>query len=280
MLPDAGPTDAPVRAFPSLLPEVAGRTLFVGNSYTFYNDLPGLYRETALSEGEILGPDAMVAAGGWTLAQHATDAATDGTDLATRLRTGTDDETAWDVVVLQDQSQIPGFPATSPDRVASENGASALAALADGRGAAVVLYATWGRERGDEANPDLFPDFLTMEAALEAGYRAMEARLRAEGRRVRLAPVGPAFARVYAYALDDGGDPTAEGSLFDALYDADGSHPSPLGSYLAACVIVGTITGRDPSLFEAPAGLLELEAQRVRSAASATLRSAEWRIEP
>lgn len=278
-VPDV-PVDAPVRAFPSLLPEHDGRALFVGNSYTFYNDLPGLYRTTALAAGEDLDAEAMVAAGGWTLAQHATDAATDGTDLSMRLRTGTGADTDWDVVVLQDQSQIPGFPATSPDRIASEDGASALGALADARGAAIVLYATWGRERGDETNPTLFPDFVTMEAALESGYRAMEARLVAEGRRVRLAPVGATFARIHADLVEAGEEPTAEGSLFDALYDADGSHPSPLGTYLVACVMVGTITGRDPMLFATPAGLPEPQAYAVRVAAATTLTSEAWRPTP
>ena len=145
-----------------------------------------------------------------------------------------------------------------------------------------MLYVTWGRERGDETNPALFPDFETMEAALEAGYRSMAVRLTAEGRTVRLAPVGPAFARVHASVVAAGGDPVAEGSAFDALYDPDASHPSALGTYLAACVILSTITGRDPDSFaDAPSLALDpAAAATMRAVAHDVLADPAWAPTP
>jgi hypothetical protein len=276
---DAELADAPSRpfpSFPSLLPESGGRTLFVGNSYTFYSDLPAVHAELATELELMPAAPASVTDGGYTLRQHADDAATDGTPLARFLRTGSPDERAWDVVVLQEQSQIPGFPDGSGARLDSEMGASELAGYVDASDGSVVLYLTWGRERGDETNPDLFPDFTAMEAALEAGYRAIAARLIAEDRAVRIAPVGPAFARIHDAVIAAGGDPSAEGSAFDALYDPDGSHPSALGTYLATCVILSTITGRDPETFADALSLSPADAAALRAVAHDTLADPMW----
>jgi hypothetical protein len=250
--------------------------LFVGNSYTFANDLPALHR--LFAEAMPLTPVRVesVTAGGYTLSQHARDAATDGTALAGHLRTGPPEATSWDVVVLQEQSQTPGFPAGSPARLASEEGASALARLAAAKGAAVLLYATWGRARGDAMNPTLYPDFLTMEARLEEGYRALADVAIAAGARVRIAPVGAAFARVHAAVVASGLDPLAPGSDFLALYVDDGSHPSARGTYLAASVIQGAVTGTDPrSLPDAP-GLDPAVCAALREVAAETLADPVW----
>jgi hypothetical protein len=274
----ASDVDASLPTYPTIasLLESGNSALFVGNSYTYVNDLPLVYREASM----LLPPTPVrvesVTAGGYLLAQHATDAMTDGTALATFLRTGTAEETAWDVVVLQEQSQIPGFPEGNPERDASLDGASALGQLALARNASVVLYLTWGRELGDETNPGLYPDFQTMEDMLEDGYRAMSVRLASEGVDVRIAPVGPAFERVHADVVAAGGDPTAEGSDFDLLYDSDGSHPAPRGTYLAMCVILGTITGLDPFTFPDGAGLTPDEARAMRLVARATLADPTW----
>ena len=65
---------------------------------------------------------------------------------------------------------------------------------------------------------------------------------RARGVAVRLAPVGAAFRHVHDGVVAAGGEPTAADSPFLALYDPDGSHPSPRGAYLAACVLAATAT--------------------------------------
>jgi hypothetical protein len=250
--------------------------LFVGNSYTYVNDLPARYRDFAATLPAAPVRIESVTAGGYTLSQHARDAATDGTALAGHLRTGTPDTTSWDVVVLQEQSQTPGFPEGSPPRLASEEGASALARLAAAKGAAVLLYATWGRARGDAMNPTLYPDFLTMEARLEEGYRALADVAVSAGARVRIAPVGAAFARVYAAVVASGLDPLASGSDFLALYADDGSHPSARGTYLAACVILGAISGVDPRTLPDALGLDASVCAALRDTAASTLADPMW----
>jgi hypothetical protein len=275
--PDADSLDAalPTADAGALLTD-GHEVLFVGNSYTYVNDLPALHRVFA----EALPPAPVriesVTAGGYTLAQHATDAATDGTPLAGHLRTGTPEATSWDVVVLQEQSQTPGFPEGSPPRRASEEGAASLARLAAAKGASVLLFATWGRARGDAMNPALYPDFLTMEARLEEGYRALADVATAAGARVRIAPVGAAFARVHADVVAAGLDPLAAGSDFLALYDADGSHPSARGTYLAACVIVGVIAGVDPRTLPDAPGLDASTCAALRDTAASTVADPMW----
>jgi hypothetical protein len=82
----------------------------------------------------------------------------------------------------------------------------------------IVLYETWARQD----RPD-------QQGIITMGYRALAKAIRAE-----IAPVGQAWQR----ALSD-----RSGLIFHA---ADKSHPTPLGSYLAACVLCGRLSRRSP----------------------------------
>src|SRR5690606_13596616 len=75
------------------------RVLFIGNSYTHTNDLPGMFTTLAASLGEDV-VTGMSAPGGYTFNQH-----TQNTATLNALAQGD-----WDVVVLQEQSQLPSFP--------------------------------------------------------------------------------------------------------------------------------------------------------------------------
>lgn len=257
-LPDEGPPDAVADAGPDGLLMGSHRVLFLGNSYTGVNQLHRRYFELAEAAALAHAPleTVGVTPGGYRLSQHAADARADGTAQRRWLVTGTAEERAWDVVVLQDQSQVPGFGVTHPETSASAAGAVELAAHADALGAPVVLYMTWGRRDGDTRNPGVFPDFLAMQARLEAGYRDYARLIEEAGYAVRIAPIGPAFRLVYEDVVDAGGTPTDAGSSFHSLYASDGSHPSMDGTYLAACVFYGAITERDPETVDwAPAGV-------------------------
>ena len=76
------------------------RVLFVGNSYTYVNDLPTTFAQLAVAGGHKL-ETGMVANGGETLAQHATAAETLDKIAAA----------PWSFVVLQEQSETPATPA-------------------------------------------------------------------------------------------------------------------------------------------------------------------------
>jgi hypothetical protein len=251
--------------------------LFVGNSYIFVNDVSGHYRAIVSALGPTVRLEE-VTEGGYTLAEHARDATTDGTDLSRWLRTGALEERSFDAVILQEQSQTGGFSEGNADRVASVEAASTLAWLARTHGSTVVLYLTWGRARGDELNPELFPSFLAMQDALDIGSMGLAEELRAEGSDVRIAPVGGGFRIVYEDVLAAGGDPLAEGSDFDALYEPDDSHPSLRGAYLAACILAGTTTGADARGFlDEPALGPEISAA-LRDVCARALADSRWRI--
>jgi hypothetical protein len=85
-------------------------------------------------------------------------------------------------------------------------------------GAQTVLYMTWARQH--------FPE---MQAGLARVYTVLAQKIGA-----RVAPVGLAWEAVLL------ADPST------ALYDEDKSHPTPLGSYLAACVFYATFFGESP----------------------------------
>lgn len=76
--------------------EPAIRVLFIGNSYTAANDLPGMVRDLANSVGRDVEIEAVVP-GGWWLRDHASSP-----DTLNRIAEG-----GFDYVVLQEQSMVP-----------------------------------------------------------------------------------------------------------------------------------------------------------------------------
>jgi len=133
----------------------------------------------------------------------------DGNALAT-IRSG-----GWDYVVLQEQSLSAVLsPAEFYHYGTVFNDEIARA------GARTVLLETWQR-------PDAVAAGVTSQS-LEAVYAGLAASIDAT-----VAPAGAAFAM----ALAD--RPGLELNLSDG-------HPTPAGTYLAACAVYGAITGRTP----------------------------------
>ena len=116
----------------------------------------------------------------------------------------------WDRVVLQEQSTLP---LKSPQRY-HEN-VRLFAPEIAANGATPLLYLTWSRASVPDAQRDLTYAVETIAREIGAG----------------VAPVGVAWQAVRTRHPDV------------TLYDADGSHPTPAGSYLAACVFAGTLFG-------------------------------------
>ncbi len=206
-------------------PQAPASALFIGNSYTFYNDLAGMVRQMAAAAGHDLYVESY-APGGYTFQQHSSDATT-----LSKIRSR-----AWDVVVLQEQSQRPSFP---PSQVQNEVYPFARI-LADSIRAnhpctRIVFYMTWGRENGDPQNCQFYPPLCTyggMQERLRSSYIEM-----AEENAAWTAPVGAAWREVRAQHPEI------------MLYAGDQSHPSLAGSYLAACVIYSTIFGSPEYLY-------------------------------
>src|SRR5215212_6641427 len=113
--------------------------LFVGNSFTYYNSMPELVNRLAAAEQS--APTISVASytrGGWTLEEASQD------DRVESLL----DEAAWDVVVLQEHSQLLSFPAEQRRRETYPF-AHALADEISAAGSQTVFFMTWGYRNGD-----------------------------------------------------------------------------------------------------------------------------------
>lgn len=207
--------------------------LFIGNSYTFANDLPGLLVKLSTAGRQRRIVTAMEAPGGCTLEQHVRDGRA-GKAIASR---------PWDYVVLQEQSQIP---VVAPERML-EWGPKLDEAVRE-RGARSLLFQTWARA----GQPDMQPPLV---AAYDRLARTCNGARGAEGG-VTVVPVGEAWR----LALADDPPP--------ALHVADGSHPSPAGTYLAACTFYAVIHGRSPVGLPAKLGGLDDATARVLQAAA------------
>jgi hypothetical protein len=188
------------------------RVLFIGNSYTYFNNLPEIVARLAEAGGAGRVETRMAAPGGWKLKDH--------WERGSRavLEGG-----KWDFVVLQEQSAlgtavyVDGLPRVDGDWVFTtfvEKWVEAALAA----GAKPVLYLTWAREAspGDQA---VLNHYYLAAAAVHD---------------TMVAPAGIAWDRVRKTS-----------SI--GLFAADGSHPSPAGSYLSACVLYATIFGRSPA---------------------------------
>lgn len=191
--------------------------LFIGNSYTYANDLPGMLEQLAESAGKTVFTGSKTN-GGFTFQNHAGDPQTYAAMH----------QYPWDVVVLQAQSQEPSFPDVQVDTQTLPYARQLSDSVYAIHPCSNVLYfMTWGRENGD---PQWGPiaTFEGMNARLYNAYLRM-----ADSTDAMVSAVGA----VWKYVRDH--HPSVQ------LYSGDGSHPSVAGSYLAACTFY-------TSLFRSP----------------------------
>ncbi len=180
------------------------KILFIGNSYTYFNDMPELFRKECEDNGVKAEVDS-VTAGGYMLSQFLSDE----DEHAQRLKR-LFEEKRYDYVVLQEQSVKPAV-----DTEAFLKDASELAAKAKENGAKPVLYETWGRADGEETLSYLGITHEEMQDKLRAAYETAAKRTGAI-----LVYAGDAFHKAYREGKD--------------VFDPDGSHPSPYGSQIVA----------------------------------------------
>lgn len=226
--------------------------LFLGNSYTLQNDLPVHVAEVFAAAGETVVA-VPLATPGWRFVDHVTAIETADTPHAAAFASAAD----W--VFLQEQSQIPGFPEGEAELEGSLEAAVALDGYAATTGARTMFLMTWGRRDGDPDNAALYPDFPTMQARLADGYLAYAEAASQDGTTAWVAPAGLAWQRIYDDVVAAGEDPLEIGGAFAGLYSEDGSHPSPRGTYLAACVLYASTTGLSPEGLAAPDDVLDPE---------------------
>ncbi len=190
------------------------RVLFIGNSYTYFNNLPQLLTGLAASAkpSQTIETE-MVTVGGATLKSLWA-----GGKPQTALSGG-----KWDYVVLQEQStlgmsrMVDGIPQISDPKNFHE-AVRMMDPEIKKAGAKPLLYMTWARKDSPDKQP------LLTDAYQSIGKELGDT----------VVPVGLAWQAALK------AKPTLE------LHVADKSHPTPTGSYLAACVFYATLFGKSP----------------------------------
>ena len=216
--------------------------LFIGNSYTYYNEMPtAIFESFAERAGYDLTVDS-ITNGGHKLSEFANPTDTYGAKVEQAL-TGSK---KYDFVILQEQSVRPATENPSDFYSAVRN----LTKRIRETGATPILYATWGRKSGNSTLGTYGWTNESMTWRLAAGYQAIGEELD-----ISVAHVGLAFYDVY----------TGQSDI--ELYHSDGSHPSYIGSYLAAVTLFARMFHTDPTEVSYTGGLTLANANAVREAA-------------
>jgi hypothetical protein len=234
------------------------RVLFLGNSYTSYNNLPQLVKDLSTSAGKNLITDVNMP-GGITISGHLNDP----TSIA-KVSQGN-----WDYVVVQEQSQLPTidyyryndmYPSLTDLKMMVEQFSPC---------AKLITYMTWGRRYGgQQCDPNgvycspVFTGFNHMQDSLTSAYMQISDMLN-----IQCAPVGVAWQQV----LND---------TNLVLHSADNSHPNMDGSYLAACAIYSSIWKAPSSGIAFNAGIAASRAAYYQSKSDQTVfnLSNDWNL--
>lgn len=233
------------------------KVLFIGNSYVFFNNMPQICTGIAASMGDVLITDQSTV-GGYSLQQHLAD-----TNTIRKIKEGvpdynTHERGSWDYVVLQERSQLPSYTIREVERQVFPY-AHALDSTIHQYNpqAKTVFYVTWGRKNGDKFRCRTWQPVCTyqgMDSLLALRYKMM-----AEKENAMLAPV----SAVWKYLREN--SPAIE------LYNADESHPSEAGSYVAACSFYTVLFKKDPMRIQFDYKLDPLTAMTIRKAVKAVI---------
>lgn len=200
------------------------RVLFVGNSYTYYNNLEQVV--TALADSTPVKLTCRKSTvGGAFLSEHWLGQR--GLKTKDLIKTG-----KFDVVVLQDNSMAA---IERPDSVYKY--VRLLCDWVRESGGRPYLYATWAREKVPQYQPEI---------------NAVYAKA-AKDNKATLVPAGNAWSLAKTLR------PTI------SLYDADGSHPNNLGTYLTACVFATQLAGElDPRKMASTPTVADAQGESIR----------------
>jgi hypothetical protein len=238
----------------SLLAQEETSVLFIGNSYTFMNNMPFIFKEIAENKGKKMFVDTVVE-GGKNLEYHASQNETFQTINSRK----------WDYVVVQAHSNELAQPDTKVDKNTLPFAQKIIDSVrANNPCTQVLLYMTWGYKYG---NPKWSPI---------ATYDSMQYRIKnqyirfADLLNTQLSPVGEVWKHIR----------TNHSGI--NLYDPDNHHPSLEGSYLSACTFFASIFGESPVQNKAVVDLKPDTRQIIEfSAAQIVLNNlAQWRYVP
>lgn len=198
--------------------EAVVNVLFVGNSFTYYNDMPLTFQKLGLANGFASLHVEDVTFGGTTLEKFATPGTEESLAFVSKIN-----ERHWDYVILQDHSSRPYTNKTS-----FINAVSDLTTYIEGKESIVILYSTWAyRDNSDKlASTGLsYDDFYQR---LTDGYREA-----ASLNNIDVVPVGTIFYQLYT-----------DHPEINLLSTTDDFHPNASGSFVAAYAFYTFIFGQ------------------------------------
>lgn len=192
------------------------QVLFIGNSYTLYNQLPRVVKamaDEAYAAGEIERTIevSINTHGGWSFEKHWNNEKSKAQQKIT--------EGQWDVVVLQEYSRGT-LDKLDSFKTYSEKFVELIKQQrnADGKPTVPMFYLTWARAHLPEDQATITREYLNQAKKLGAD----------------VAPVGIAWEQSLKQHPDI------------QLHLKDRSHPTMAGTYLGACVFYTKLTGHSP----------------------------------
>ncbi len=229
--------------------------LFIGNSHTSYNDLPGIFKNLAVSGNKDVYIESYLV-GGRSLYQHAIDSLTNRKIQSKR----------WDYIILQGTGRNIAYPASFPAHPVN----TALSILEENihqhcPSTRIVLLLIWADEDGMTWYYDWKETYQVMQDDIY--YNTINY---AKNYNLTISPVGWAWKKVLAekfYPLH-------------YLHRNDWSHPSLKGSFLAACVIYSSVFIERTEGLDYNASLEISESEYFKAQASATVLNEleKWNI--
>ena len=237
----------------------ATKVLFIGNSFTFYSDIPSLFGKIATAAGVDVVVDS-VTQGSWTLTKFADENDEYGKKVDDKLKASND----YDAIVLQEQSTRPLNNYNDFLTAAKKLRDKINATQTNCR---IYLYSTWGYKDEADSRKMTIPE---MEEKLREAYENVAQAIGA-----KVSYVGKAFSTVYnshktvndEYCANPDKYKDSPEKNFALYFLADNKHPSYSGAYLSACVHVATVLGFDPRVSTFTGELDETTATELKNVA-------------
>ena len=192
------------------------KILFIGNSYTFFNDMPIMFDELLAENGRKAQVDS-VTKGGRKLFENLNEDDANHQKIVELVG-----ENEYDVLFLQENSQLPAL-----DEAKFFEGVKGVMELVKAK--KTVLYATWGRKEGSDVLAEHGWTSKEMFSMTTAAYTRASKQFGAG-----MSRVGDCFLYLTENA------PELE------IYNEDKSHPSYIGSCVAAIAHYKTLFGELP----------------------------------
>ena len=215
--------------------------LFIGNSYTHMNDLYKIYENLSVSKAKPVKADTLAVSGS-TLMQH-----TQRANTYKKIKSRN-----WDYVFIQGFSRELSYDSIRIEKETIPYAKQLIDSIKTYNPcASIYYYMTWGYANGfrDSIQGD---DYFAMQERIYRGYLQLS---RATGG-FPIAPVGLVWQEIRRRYPEV------------SLYTSDDAHPTPYGSYVAACTFFTSIYKETPLNGTAPKKIEPIYALNIQQTAA------------